>query len=142
VPEPGELSLNIMDLIAIQLTLLRADGSGKVTNEQGISKISVGPCLGTPIVLAPANEGLGLAICEGVEDALSAHESTGLGVWASTGAKKLAALAPSVPQHIESVSIFADDDTDGRAGANELALTLHNHGCEVRLILPEKRVAA
>jgi hypothetical protein len=58
-------------------------------------------------MLAPPNDGLALSICEGVEDALSAHENTGTGAWASTGAKKLQALAPLVPHYLETVSILA-----------------------------------
>ena len=34
---------------------------------------------GLPIVVAPVNDSLGLAITEGIEDALSVHEATGFG---------------------------------------------------------------
>jgi hypothetical protein len=46
-------------------------------------KIMLGPTAGLPIVLAPLNDGLGLAITEGIEDGLSVFEETGLGVWAA-----------------------------------------------------------
>ena len=138
-PEPGRLEIAEADIKAVQLTLLSPDGT-KAKNAAGLSKISIGPSLALPIVVAPPN-GLALSICEGVEDALSAHEATGAGAWASTGAKKMAALAPAIPQFIESLSILVDDDDDGRAGAKALATALRDRDCEVRLILPDRRAA-
>ena len=46
----------------------------------------IGRSTGAPIVLAPLTDALGLAITEGIEDALSVHEATGLGVWAAGSA--------------------------------------------------------
>jgi hypothetical protein len=43
------------------------------------NKIIIAGCVGSPIVLAPVNDLLGLAIGAGIEDALS----TGLGGWAA-----------------------------------------------------------
>ena len=48
-------------------------------------------------MLAPMNDLLGLAITEGVEDALSIHAATGLGAWAAGAASRLPALADAVP---------------------------------------------
>jgi hypothetical protein len=45
----------------------------------------IGRSIGFPIVLAPVNDGLGLSITEGIEDALSLHQATGLPQWASFG---------------------------------------------------------
>jgi hypothetical protein len=140
-PEPGLLCIDERGVQSIQLTLLAANGSGKAKNAEGLSKISIGRSLGFPIVLAPPNDGLALAICEGIEDALSAHEATGTGAWASTGAKKLKALAPAVPSYLEAISIFVDSDADGRAGARALASALV-HRCEVRLNIPDEGAAA
>lgn len=39
----------------------------------------IGRSKGAPIVLAPLNDLLGLIVTEGIEDALSAHQATGLG---------------------------------------------------------------
>ena len=138
-PEPGRLEIGEDEIQAVQLTLLAENGLAKATNDAGLSKIGIGPSLGTPIVVAPVADNLTLAICEGVEDALSIHEATGLGAWASTGAKKLAALATAVPGYIETIAIFADEDADGRAGLKTLVVALRGRDCEVCLVLPAKR---
>jgi hypothetical protein len=93
-------------------------------------------CWQSPIVIAPPNDGLGLAICEGIEDGLSIFESTGLGVWAAGSASRMPVLAPVIPDYIDSVTIVADADDTGRTNAQKLANALKPHGCEVRLIVP------
>jgi hypothetical protein len=117
-PKPGALG-ELDDVGAVHLTLLRADGSGKADVEK--PKLFVGRPLGAPIVLAPVNDLLGLAITEGIEDGLSVHIGTGLGVWVAGCANRLPALAESIPDYIESVTIWADDDAAGARGACELA---------------------
>ena len=79
-PEPGRIALREEEVRGVHITRLAADGSGKVGDP---SKIIIGRCLGTPIVLSALNDNLGLAITEGIEDGLSIFESTGLGVWAA-----------------------------------------------------------
>ena len=77
-PEPAVLSIADADVRAVQLVKLKPDG-GKADVEP--NKIIIGKgALGSPIVLAPPNDLLGLAICEGIEDGLSVYEATGLGV--------------------------------------------------------------
>ena len=62
--------------MAIHLTRLNPDGS-KLSEKP---KIMIGQSArGFPIVVAPPNDLLGLAITEGIEDALAIHEATGLG---------------------------------------------------------------
>jgi 5S rRNA maturation endonuclease (ribonuclease M5) len=77
-----------------------------------------------PIVLTPVNDIGGLAISEGIEDALSIHQATGLGAWAAGCANRLPALARAVPRYVESVTILVDDDNDGRRFSRELAEAL------------------
>jgi hypothetical protein len=126
-PEPGELAIDDDAVRAVQLTRLKPDGSGKADCDP--SKIIIGKgALGSPIVVAPPNDLFGLAICEGLEDALSIHEATGLGAWAAGGATRLPALADAVPDYIDCVNIFRDDDEAGRRGAKELAGRLFDRG--------------
>src|SRR5262249_8376997 len=80
--EPGVLGVP-QNVTAIQLTLLRRDGRGKADIEH--QKLFVGSPGYLPIVLAPPNDQLDLAICESIEDALCVHQATGRGAWA-TGA--------------------------------------------------------
>jgi hypothetical protein len=128
-PEPGELSIADDDVRAVQLIKLKPDGSGKA--DIADSKIIVGQgALGLPIMLAPPNDLLGLVICEGVEDALSIHMSTGLGAWSSGGAGRMPALADAVPGYIDFVTIAAHRDRAGVNGADGLADGLRRRGVE------------
>jgi len=138
-PEPGKLEIAESDVAAVQLTRLKPDGSGKADVEP--AKMCIGTSPGIPIVLAPPNDALAIAIAEGIENALSAHQLLGVGAMAAAGAKKLEALAASVPAYIETVHILADHDADGLRGAQALAKALSSR-CEVRLHLTHERVAA
>jgi hypothetical protein len=131
-PQPGALAIADNAVMAVQLVKLKPDGSGKADSEP--QKIIIGKgALGSPIVLAPPNDLLGVSICEGAEDALSVHEATGLGAWASGGATRMPALAGAVPAHIECVNIFGHDDDTGRRNATELGARLTMRGFEVIL---------
>jgi hypothetical protein len=116
--EPGVLTPP-QNVDAVHRTILRADGRGKADIDN--PKRFCGSPGALPIVLAPLNDLLGLAICEGVEDALSIYEATGLGVWAAGGAGRMPALADTVPDSVEAVTIFADGDEAGQRGAIGLA---------------------
>jgi Toprim domain len=87
----------------------------------------------SPIALAPPNDLLGLAICEGIEDALSVHAATGLGTWASGGAGRMPTLTEAVPSYVECVNIFGHEDPAGRRYATDLAVRLRSRGFEVLL---------
>jgi hypothetical protein len=130
-PEPGILAITEPAITAVHLTLLKPDGSGKADVEP--NKITVGSPKGMPLVLAPMNDLMGLAITEGIEDALSVHQATGLGAWAAGSApfmpKLIAAIEDLATAHEEDASpdcitIFADDDPAGRRNARALAAAL------------------
>jgi hypothetical protein len=102
--------------------LLKADGSGKAEVEP--NKRMIGGNLGMPIILAPPNDLAGLAICEGIEDGLTVHQATGLGVWAAASAGHMPALADVIPTYVKSIRIYAhegDPKDAGRKGALALA---------------------
>src|SRR5262249_4796397 len=127
-PEPGIVG-KPQDVGAVHLTLLKPDGNDKAEIDQ--PKIIVGNPLARPIVVAPPNDLLGLAVCEGIEDALTAHQSTGLGAWAAGTAGFMPKLADVVPRYIEAVTIYAHPDKAGENGARKLAAALHKRGIEV-----------
>jgi hypothetical protein len=117
-PEPGLLAIRDSDVRAVHLTALTATGEkiGKITFGRGAA--------GAPIVIAPPNDRLGLAITEGIEDAASVHVATGMGAWAAGSASFMPALATSIPAWIAFVRIVADDNVAGYRGARGLALGL------------------
>ena len=126
-PEPGELGVDIEKIVAVHVTLLKPDGSGKADVQP--NKKTLGSPSGRPLVLAPMNELMGLAICEGIEDALSIHQATGLGAWAAGCAgympKLIAAIEALAGREEDAspncITVFVDDDEAGRRGAHELA---------------------
>ena len=130
-PEPGRLDIKPDAIRGVHITRLAPDGSGKAGADN--DKIMVGLSAGSPIVLAPPNDLLGLAITEGIEDALSAHIATGLGAWAAGAASFLPALAAAIPLYIECVTIVVDSDLDGERHAAELASRLKHQTREVHL---------
>jgi putative DNA primase/helicase len=129
-PEPGVLAAP-KDIGSVLLIGLKPDGSGKADVDH--PKKTIGSPAGLPIAVAPVNDLLGLAITEGLEDALSVAEATGLGVWAAGGASFMPKLAAAVPSYVECVTIFAHADQAGRKGARDLERLLVNRGIEVRL---------
>jgi hypothetical protein len=124
-PEPGLLA-EPRNVEAVHLILLSPDGSDKADVEK--PKITIGSPSGLPIVLAPPNNLLGLVITEGIEDALSIHESTGLGAWAAGGATFMPALADAVPDYIECFRVIADGNEAGHNNSLKLSRLLIERG--------------
>jgi hypothetical protein len=132
--EPGVI-IAPAPVIGVHLTRITPDGE-KAPNEDGKAKFMLGTCKGAPIIIAPPNDLLGMAITEGIEDALNAYQACGYGVWAAGSAGFMPALADVVPSYIETVTIFAHDDrgkpiNSGRDGALALARGLHARKFEV-----------
>jgi hypothetical protein len=138
--EPGVIAISDQAVTGVHLTRLRPDGFGKAAFEDPDeqAKIMIGLSAGSPIVLAAPDDLCGLAITEGIEDGLSIHESTGLGVWTAGGARRMASLATVVPSYIDAVTVIADDDSDGRRGATDLAAGISARRIEVRCIVAGK----
>jgi len=135
--DAGELVIRDNAVRGVHLTRLLPDGSGKAVFEDDpdqSAKIIIGCSMGAPIVLAPMNELLGLAITEGIEDALSVYEATNLGAWAAGSASRLSALAAIIDPRVECVTIVVDDDQDGRHHAIALAEKVRARRIECRPI--------
>ncbi len=134
-PEPGVLAIAASAVRAVHLSFLKPDGSDKADIEA--PKIIVGKgANGFPICLAPPNDLLGLVVAEGIENALSIHEATGLGAWAAGCASRLPGLADAVPAWIDAVTVAADPDANGLRNANELVRALRRRGlhCEMKTV--------
>jgi len=133
-PEPGRLAMAAGSVLGVHITKLKADGSGKAGT--AADKIMIGKSVGSPIVLAPANDLLGMVITEGIEDALSIHQATGLGAWAAGSASRMPGIAGAIPTWIECVTIVADDDFAGSRRSAELANRLAARGIDTSITLP------
>lgn len=127
-PESGLLATP-HNVQSVHLILLRPDGSAKADIEP--QKITVGSPGCAPIVLAPPNDLLGMAITEGIEDALTVHQATGLGAWAAATANRMPSIADVVPSYIECATVYAHDDAAGQDHASKLAEKLSARGVEV-----------
>ena len=139
---PGSYVIADEAVVAVHLTKLHPDGSSKARDAAN-AKIIVGQgSVGFPICLAPPNDSLGLAITEGIEDALSTREATGLGAWAAGCAGRLPALAGTVPAWIDCVSILMDADAAGQDGAAVLHRALIERGIHAELVALAERSAA
>jgi hypothetical protein len=139
--EPGVLSIDSDKIVGIHLTKLRSDGAAKAGTEA--DKLTIGHFVDVPIMLAPVNDGSGLVIAEGIEDALIAHEATGLGAWAAGSAGRLPSLTVAVPDYVECATLMVDADPAGIRGSQALADGLAARGIEVRLVgFDETRAAA
>jgi hypothetical protein len=125
--------------IALHIIRLAADGRGKAPVPGNEVKRSLGSPCGRPIHLAAMETAAALVIAEGIEDALSVHEGTGTGAWASGGAPFLPHLGPAVLRAgAESVTIAVDVNPAGLGSASKLGRYLSAHGIEVRFMRPER----
>jgi len=112
------------NIMAVHLTMLKPDGSGKA--DVTPNKIMIASPAGNPIAVAAMSDSMwGLAITEGIEDALSIHAATGLGAWATGSASHMPKLATAIVRaEPECVHVFADGDVAGQRHAHELAAEL------------------
>ncbi|MPZ36595.1 MAG: hypothetical protein GEU95_00800 [Rhizobiales bacterium] len=106
-------------VVAVQTTLLTHAGAKVPT---GQPRRTVGALGDGAVRLAKATDVLGLA--EGVEDALSAMQITGVPCWACLGAGRMHRVA--IPDHVRELNLFGDDDEAGRA-ALERTDAQHRH---------------
>jgi Toprim domain len=127
-PEPGVIDPPAV-VTGVHLTRLTTEGRKAAIDPV---KIMLGPMSGLPIVLAPVNDGLGLAITEGIEDGLSVFEETGLGVWAAGSAGNVSKIAAALPSYVECATIFAHRD-EGMRFAKEAARLIAAMGVEVHI---------
>jgi hypothetical protein len=135
--EPGMLHLDLLQVRGVHLIHLAPDGTDRLRDDAKVSKKAIGRCRGTPIVVAAGSDSANnLVIAEGIEDAMSAAQTTGFTAWASASASRLPALADALPTYMETVTIVADDDEAGQSKSIELAERLSRHGFEVRIVQP------
>jgi hypothetical protein len=102
-------------LRAVQLTKLKADGSGKRGTE--CDRLTFGPYKGSACRLFKPT-GDTLAVAEGVETALAFYTLRKVPTWATFGSANLAAFEP--PAGVRRLVIAADGDAPGMEAAQTL----------------------
>ncbi len=116
---------------AIQAVYLDPKTGGKA--EVDSPKKTFGPAKGGAVRLAP--HGVRLAICEGVETALSVWQSClGLPVWATVGTAGFGNVV--IPRGVKDIIIAADADEAGEAAAQKAAQRFLSEGLRVRIARP------
>jgi hypothetical protein len=138
--EPGVITITDGAVRGVHVTRLLPDGSDRERGEG--AKIMIGHSTGSPIVLASPNDLLGLAVAEGIENALTMQEATGLGAWAAGCASRLPTLADAIPDFIDCVTVVVDDDPDGHRHSTTFSDRMRARGIEVRLVTPNRWRAA
>jgi putative DNA primase/helicase len=116
--------------VALHRIFLKPDGSGKAELEP--DKMSLGPCKGGAVPLAPA--GPVLAISEGIETALSYQQVTRVPTWAALSAGGVRSLV--LPAEVKEVIIAADPDIPGIRAAHEAARRWLAEGRKVSIARP------
>ena len=117
-------------LQGVGITYLRPDGRGKAEIEQ--PRITRGELAGGAVRLAPAGPKLGLA--EGLEDAATVQQETGLPCWAALGTSNLAKVA--LPAVVREMVILADRGEAGEAAAQTAVNAYSGTGRMVRVAWP------
>jgi hypothetical protein len=127
-PEPGVIEPPRI-VTGINLTRLSLNGDKAPIDPV---KITLGPSVGLPIVLAPANDLLAIDITEGIETGLSVLEWRGTGVWVAGTAGRMPALVENLPPYTEFLHIFAERD-GGEQFAKEAARIVTARGIETHV---------
>ncbi|WP_239689508.1 DUF7146 domain-containing protein [Aquitalea pelogenes] len=133
-------------LVGIHRTYLTVDGNKAdikhpVTGEAlKVKKLTVGrqgDLRGAAIRLLDVSEGK-LALAEGIETALAAHEGSNLPCWATVSAWGLSQV--DLPASAVEIYIMADNDTSqtGQKAAQKLAMRMLSEGRQVRILTPTK----
>jgi putative DNA primase/helicase len=117
-------------IVAVHRTFLRQDGSGKANLDP--DKMTLGPCKGAAVPLAPT--GSLLAVAEGVETALSFMRATMVPTWAALSAGGMRSLV--LPENVLEVVIAADPDPVGIMAAHAAARRWICEGRRVSIVRP------
>ena len=75
-----------------------------------------------------------LVLCEGIEDALTIQQATGLPCWATLGTAGLVAVL--LPDTVRTVILATDNDTPGKAAAAKAAARFLNEKRQVKIAFP------
>jgi hypothetical protein len=119
-------------IVAVHRTFLLQDGGGKA--ELDPDRMTLGPCKGGAVPLAPAAPKLAVAEGLGLETALSFMLATGIPTWAALSAGGIRHLI--LPEIVRELVIAADPDPVGLIAARGAARKCLQDGRTVRIIRP------
>ena len=119
-------------VVAIHRTYLRYDGTGKAGVRQ--PKMSLGPVAEGAVRLGLA--GRELAVCEGIESALSFQQATGITTWAALSVPGVRSLV--LPKEISAVVLGPDGDDPGDGAAVDAAKRFVREGRKARIARPPR----
>jgi hypothetical protein len=140
--EPDVLHMADEAVRGVQVIRLLPDGRDR-DRQHPKGKITIGHCLGTPIVCGPfSDSNNALVIAEGIEDALTAHQVMGIAAWAAGGASRMPALADVISDHVDCVSVLVDGDKAGQISSTKLADRLRERLPELEVRFVEIRTGA
>jgi putative DNA primase/helicase len=116
---------------AIHRTYLAVDGSGKAPVEQ--PKMRLGTCHGGAIQLY--EPGPVLLVAEGIENALSGTQATGIPSWAAGSATAFKSVV--IPEVVQHIIILADPDSTGLREAQAAVDRWESEGKRVTIAVPD-----
>jgi hypothetical protein len=120
----------------VHRTFLRADGRAKAEIEP--NRMMLGPAKGAVLKLSPDEEvTMGLALTEGIEDALALLSDARGPVWACLSAGAMSAFP--VLGGIEALSVFADNDRAGARAADACVERWQRAGKDALVVTPPRR---
>lgn len=126
------------EMVTVHCTYLTKNGQkASVPSPKKLMPPSTrGATMGAAIKLFPAGRVLGVA--EGIETALACYLSTNIETWATVSANGMARL--QIPEIVEEVIIFADNDLSGtgQRAAYALAERLLSEGKQTKVLVPPK----
>lgn len=121
------------EFVGVHRTFLKADGMGKAELEP--PRMALGTIAGAVIkVSADPEVGMGLGICEGLEDAIAVLNAGWSPVWSCISAGNLGAF-PLI-RGVEALTVFADADAAGLKAALRVVNRWQEAGREARIVIP------
>lgn len=140
---PGLLA-PIVDLageqIALHMTFLRADGTGKADVGKNFQRETCGPKKGGVIRLGEYVPEHPLIIAEGIENALAASQLLGFPAWAGIDADNIrrSLMLPAVVKHV----VLAADNDGAKGAGQRAALAAYDRwtaeGRTVEIFMPDR----
>jgi hypothetical protein len=122
------------EFLGVHRTFIKQDGSGKAEVEP--QRMVLGSMAGAAVkVSADEDVSLGIAICEGIEDALAVVGAGWRPVWSCISAGGISAFP--LLGGVEALTVFADADRTGLRAAQRAVQRWQEAGRQSRIVVPK-----